>query len=392
MLPPTRSPVAALFVGAALFALAGSSTAQEKKPLNESFSGNIEANDPLDTVRRQPCKIHKVKLQEGRPYLVELRSPDFDTYLRIEDSNGNQVAEDDDGGGKKFTDSKLRWTAPKTDEYRLIATSFLGGVGAYTLEIRDGNLPVAKKGGGGAPAKTQKIDAPAEGKPVVVESELTPDDPVDPTRNLPGKAFEVELAAGSAYQIDMASNRFDCYLRLLDPAGKQVAHDDDGGEMTNSRIRYTPTAAGKYTIVATQFKKGLGAFHLTVKVGDKVDLGRKVAYDPKKVHDVEKGFHVADRLLDGDPRDAVKSNSPSRVHLVKLEEGKTYVIDLQGQADPYLRVETAEKQILAADDDGGEGLNSRLEFRPKETATYRIVATNLEGVAGDYTLIVREKR
>src|SRR5262249_15898564 len=44
-------------------------------------------------------------------------------------------------------------------------------------------------------------------------------------------------------------------------------------------------------------------------------------------------------------------------------------------------------------DDGGEGLNARIEFKSPATATYDIVATFAGGSgAGEFTLTVREKK
>ncbi len=63
---------------------------------------------------------------------------------------------------------------------------------------------------------------------------------------------------------------------------------------------------------------------------------------------------------------------------VKLEEGKTYQFDhMSGAFDPYLYLEDSHGDLLAENDDGGEGLNSRIVYRAKRTATYRLIATSL---------------
>src|SRR6185295_14069371 len=74
---------------------------------------------------------------------------------------------------------------------------------------------------------------------------------------------------GHNYQIDMMSKDFDAYLRLLDPAGKQVAEDDDGGEGLNARINFKAPEDGNYKIIATTFKPGAtGKFVLVTKDKD----------------------------------------------------------------------------------------------------------------------------
>jgi predicted Zn finger-like uncharacterized protein len=88
----------------------------------------------------------------------------------------------------------------------------------------------------------------------------------------PAKTYKVRLEAGKEYVIDMkAVNKNDGgdpYLFLMDPTGKEVAHDDDGGGFPDAQIRYTPAITGEFTIQATSFL-GIPAtglpFTLTVK-------------------------------------------------------------------------------------------------------------------------------
>ncbi len=65
------------------------------------------------------------------------------------------------------------------------------------------------------------------------------------------KVRTLKLIAGATYTIDLESTDFDCYLRLEDPSGKQVAEDDDSGGRLNSRIVYTPETDGIYRIIIT---------------------------------------------------------------------------------------------------------------------------------------------
>jgi tetratricopeptide (TPR) repeat protein len=88
----------------------------------------------------------------------------------------------------------------------------------------------------------------------------------------------------------------------------------------------------------------------------------------------------------------VTGQQTRRVHEMKMLDGKTYVIDLvSDQFDTYLLVEDDQGKTLAEDDDGGEGLNSRLVFVPPSSGTYRLVATSYgQQGAGPYTLSVQE--
>src|SRR5689334_16918165 len=57
-------------------------------------------------------KAHVVELKAGRSYQVDLMKKDnkqqFDPYLRIEDSAGKQLAQDDDSGGN--LNARIRFT------------------------------------------------------------------------------------------------------------------------------------------------------------------------------------------------------------------------------------------------------------------------------------------
>ena len=98
---------------------------------------SITMDDPKDTkIKRSYAKTYKVKLQEGKAYKLELSSAEYDTFLRVENADGKELAFHDDIDYPANTNSRLIFVAPKTDEYRVIATTFDGKTGPFTLEIR----------------------------------------------------------------------------------------------------------------------------------------------------------------------------------------------------------------------------------------------------------------
>ncbi|MCI0458935.1 MAG: PPC domain-containing protein [Gemmataceae bacterium] len=101
------------------------------------INGQLTADDPTDNVRQgRHRKIYTLKLAANKSYTVDLMSGDFDSYLRIEDDAGKQLAEDDDGG--ENLNSRLTFRAPREGTYRIIVTTFAGGeTGNYTLAIRE---------------------------------------------------------------------------------------------------------------------------------------------------------------------------------------------------------------------------------------------------------------
>jgi hypothetical protein len=232
--------------------------AKDLLKLPASFEGKIAENDPVDPVHNQPAKTHKMRLAAGKTYVIDLMSSDFDTFLRLEDSAGKQLAEDDDGG--QDTNAQIVFTPEKTGEFKVVATRFEEGQGAYTLKIEELKYKAAK---------AQAI--PKDG--LSVDAKLDNTDPFD---QLGGKQrfklYSVKLEAGKTYTIDMTSNDFDSFLRLMDSRFKLLESDDDGGGNLDARITFRPRENGVYHIIATTLDGDLGDFNLRVKADGKSDL------------------------------------------------------------------------------------------------------------------------
>ncbi|HMF19936.1 MAG TPA: GYF domain-containing protein [Gemmataceae bacterium] len=99
-------------------------------------------NDSIDHARRignmQPrCKIYNVKMNAGTTYSIILRAPNFDAYLRLEDSRGKRLAENDDGWPGINLDSHILFTPPVTGTYRVYATSLVPATGEFTLSVQN---------------------------------------------------------------------------------------------------------------------------------------------------------------------------------------------------------------------------------------------------------------
>ena len=143
--------VAAGVFGASLFlqsslrefghnASTGGPGAPEGKPQNAQvpfhIAGRLTLNDPLDRSRAgSRCRIHRVRLEAGRAYVIDLHSPEFDAYLRIEDAAGNGLAEDDDGGPD--LDARIVFTPARGGIYALVVTTFEADeTGSYVLSVQ----------------------------------------------------------------------------------------------------------------------------------------------------------------------------------------------------------------------------------------------------------------
>lgn len=139
-----RAPLLLALLGPACLLTAAA--AQDKKGETKDdvmIIGQIVPNDLPDKTRRHPCKIHTLRFAKDREYQIDLQSKDFDTFLRIEDADGKQLAADDDGG--EGLNSRLRFQPPKDDVYHVIVTSFAGGAGMYVLKVQNLGPAKAKK-------------------------------------------------------------------------------------------------------------------------------------------------------------------------------------------------------------------------------------------------------
>jgi serine protease Do len=93
----------------------------------------LNANDPL--YKNKKHKLFLFNMEAGKSYTIDMKSMAFDSYLYLEDPDGNLLAMDDDGGG--FPDARITIKAAKTGKHRIIATYFgAGNLGEFTLTIK----------------------------------------------------------------------------------------------------------------------------------------------------------------------------------------------------------------------------------------------------------------
>jgi hypothetical protein len=105
---------------------------------NKTWRDQLTVNDPLDKVR-QGCraKTYSYKMKAGVTYTIRMHNdntPGFDPFLRLENAQGVQLAQDDDSDG--FPNAKIVFACQQDETYRIIATSFSQNVGAYVLSVQ----------------------------------------------------------------------------------------------------------------------------------------------------------------------------------------------------------------------------------------------------------------
>ena len=82
----------------------------------DSTLAETDATDAkLDRLRL--CKIFAIRMTKAKSYRIEMKSKDVDSYLRIEDSAGKELAKDDDSGGDR--NARIDFACPESGEYRI---------------------------------------------------------------------------------------------------------------------------------------------------------------------------------------------------------------------------------------------------------------------------------
>ncbi|HZZ81099.1 MAG TPA: hypothetical protein VFE62_21535 [Gemmataceae bacterium] len=225
---------------------------EPKKIALFSKAGELTEGDDKDTsalTGNSRRKVYKVNLEKDKTYQFDLKSNDFDAFLRLEDSAGKELAYNDDAPGLNTLDSRIVYTAGMTGEFRVVATSFSGKLGKFALMVSEVSSPPTPAGFNAKPIELKLTDGKA-----TYDGELTDKDAMLAGRRY--KVFIVAFEEGKTYQITQSGNGnkgiFDSYLFLEDSAGARLAENDDfmSGSLA-SRVLHKATKTGAYRVICT---------------------------------------------------------------------------------------------------------------------------------------------
>ena len=208
--------------------------------------------------------------------------------------------------------------------------------------------------------------------------------------------FAVPLVAGRHYRINLEGTSTgqgaldDPRLYgLFDAAGDPVegaGSDDDGGEGYNSRLDFSAPGTATYYIAAGAHAAHTGSYRLSVEeVTDDYPATTATGAVVK---------------VGGSATGEIETPGDTDWFAVELIKGREYLIDLEGWRtdggtldDPFLLgIHAADGTLIngTTNDDGGDGLNSRVSFEAPETGAYYIAAGAYEDYTGSYTLEVMD--
>ena len=203
------------------------------------------------------------------------------------------------------------------------------------------------------------------------------------------RTFRFEVEQPGRIRIDLKAEEADSFLYLLDASGGRIADNDDGGAGIDARVERDLTP-GVYLLEATTVggrARGPAAFSLAVS--------RVTGCDPVHLGSLQQGADLnaaGEWTLDTCGSRFVVEH-PAHGYLFDLPQDGRVRIDLTSEhGDPVLTLVSPSVGLIAANDDGGERRNSRIE-RYLRAGTYMIEATtylerDYQPLMADFELVV----
>lgn len=370
-----------LLLGAALAALIsfGAAAQENDQPGDASTGAVLTPGAAVDGAisPQGDADWYRLHVERGQRYRLTLDGiagadgQAVDPMLALYDAQGAQLAFNDDADG---LNSALNYAPAADADIFVEARAFSdAGEGPYRLAVAAAPVPPDDAGND---ADTRARIAP--GRAVNGAIEFSGD--VD--------WYRLSARGGRRYTVSLngagENGLGDPYLRIIDADGNDVAVNDDYDGL-NSRLEFTLDANGVVYVEARGFSDAHeGAYTLLVE--DAAQPSDAIASSARTRGRIAVGQDVTERLDFAGDRDW---------HRIRLEEGQSYRFQLvpgdgDGIGDPLLRLYDADGQELAADDDGGDGLNSYLEFTAPATGNYFVEARDFnESSTGSYRLSAR---
>jgi hypothetical protein len=391
---------------------------------NQQVVGNLAMQAAFYNAK--PIQTWGFNCNAGQTIQVDILST-WDNYLVIFDPLGSSVGTNDDGG--EGTNARLTYTCLVTGTYKLGITVYSTNTtpGAYTLQVQSAvgnqmqmnqptslNRPTQLQIGAPQPIGTIGANQQVMGNLAMQAGSFN------------GKAMQTwgfACAAGQTFQMDITSS-WDNYAIIFDPAGTNVAHDDDAGGNNNARVLYTCAVNGTYRLGVTTYSTTTtaGAYTLQVQsawaggvvavnqtstqpvlqaalplagasgatLPQSASTGIEVTGTiaaPNEIAFINVGESRRGRLETGDRR--MNDGTWADVWQFQGRQGQRVRIECRSEEfDTYLQLLDAQNARLAEDDDSLGDQNSLIEITLPATGNYTIVVNNFgeDRRAGIYTL------
>jgi hypothetical protein len=251
--------------------------------VGETVTGNLDEGLDLALPGGQPVQAWEARGPAGSRVWIDLVSNDFDAYLwALDPDRGTESADDDSGGA-----CNARLSAAFPDSGRLLVvvsrTGFQGQGGAFTLSVLETVAPAVDAPCGGASSFAEPQSWSDVPETFVVVGTLSTV-PADTSGSLDAggggrgpmggamATWELSLEAGQELRIELTSDDFDTVLAVSGPGGTPAYMNDDGGDGTNSFLRFTAEASGVHHVHVSAFSQDSGgSYRLRITPVDGAD-------------------------------------------------------------------------------------------------------------------------
>jgi hypothetical protein len=282
--------------------------------------------------------------------------------------------------GAVMSNAAVTWSSSAESVATVSAGGRVTAIAGGTTMIRAGSGTVADSilftvmAGDCTPATTVGTIAPGQSRSGV----LTAGSCILP-HGAAGEGWLLTLAAPATVQARLNSSAFDALVVISDMNLNALAFGDDTENSTNALL-VAALPAGTYVVWATTFPGETGAYQLnveTIQTGSCTTPRGTIAIGQT----VSSTLQTSDCLL--------PNGSFAGLWQLTVTAETTVQIDLRSaQFDTYMEVTDAAGTVIASDDDGGDGLNSRLVLT-LPAGSYMIRASSFDaGVFGAYQLTV----
>jgi hypothetical protein len=195
--------------------------------------------------------------------------------------------------------------------------------------------------------------------------------------------YTFQGSAGQSIRVDMTSTDLDTYLLLRDPSGATVAEDDDGGEGTNSRLFFTLTATGTWTILANNYDSGdTGNYNIAIACG----TGGQQPTCSIAPGTISCGATRTGALATNDC--PLGDGSYYDEYRFAGTAGQSITINMNSTVfDTYVILVDPTGNVVDSNDDGPDNTDSRLTYTLPTTGQWRILANSYSAnTTGAYSL------
>ena len=339
--------------------------------VDEERTGSL-TGDLIHPESGRPIEVWKLSGEVGTMVYVDLVANSFDSYLYAMVEGMDELTADDHG---ESSHARLELTIPIGGEVTLLASAYdADGRGDYQLRVSTLQGVLGE-------ATTIGVDEERTGS-------LT-GDLIHPESGRPIEVWKLSGEVGTTVYVDLVANSFDSYLYAMGEEMDELTADDHG-ESSHARLELTIPISGEVTLLASAYDAdGRGDYQLRVSTDPQpwvqfIDsdglhgLGQPVA-----------GLFLGSELF-GNPKDDddVISHGYAQVFTYEGTAGEEVSLELVSEEfDSYLYLIGPANGVVS-DDDGADGLNSRIQITLPESGTYRIVASSLYNGTGAFKLRV----